>query len=951
MKNNLLLAITLLSSTILSSNIWAQVSISINQDGNLPSAYYGSGTTGFSNNTGNGITVGTDNGGHAWNIGITQDISANRNSANAIFIENGGKASFDGMNNDILVDDNSNGLVADGIGSEIKIKNANLIVSNTNKGGGNPSSYFAISAANGSNIDISGNGNNNLYLADNNSRGVYSNASTIKITNMNIYADNNRTAIATNNGGNASISSIYNNMLEIVNSTVEGINIVDFSVLNISGMNMNVTDNVYEAIKVGEAAEAYITGDGNQYLKMNNNGRSGVRVVDADSVMNITNMNIEANENGLHGIFAESGGKINVIGNEGNTLEASRNKSTDGTNGRGIYAVGDDGTGNGSEINIKNTNVISNSNWFQNIFAHSLGKINIEGNNNYLIAGSSQSTHGISANNGQIIISNMNIELSNNYRAGVESYNGAEISIKGNGNSLILDSNNIEGSFYTGVFANGVSSVLNIYGMNIYAQNNDVFGARNGGEVNLDKTSVFVADSSKLAIFDTGIGTLTATNSSLMNQIETSNTVVSNIILTNTDWSNIGRSNISNYTASNASIFMNILFASSASNNPLLTIENSSTGDTTLHITSTGTDGGQDDVLVVDQSGMSSSNANAVFSLAGGVADSGAYEYELAKDYGNNNWYLTSTGRMSGTAKALANVPAIHLSIIKTGMNELRKRLGELRNNDPKSKDGAWVRTYAKHLKVNDTADAKMNLYGIEAGYDQQVYADADNKVYTGIMTGYEYTDNIKTKLLRSKSTGHAKTPSLGAYATWLNSSGWFADATIREFWSSMEASNKSASGNIIKYDPDRNFTTASFELGRQIRKDNFIIEPKAEVQYAYSKAKSFNTNIGNKIHYGKTESFVTRTALMTGYSIKADNGAVWEPFVEVGVGKEWSGTTDITYAGSDFKSDVNGFVYDVIIGVNTQIDDKWSVYGETSYEFGPVYKGIGANIGMRYSF
>jgi len=133
--------------------------------------------------------------------------------------------------------------------------------------------------------------------------------------------------------------------------------------------------------------------------------------------------------------------------------------------------------------------------------------------------------------------------------------------------------------------------------------------------------------------------------------------------------------------------------------------------------------------MVVDQSSVAPGDANATFSLYGGMVDSGAYEYELAKGSGDDNWYLQSNGQATGTAKNIANIPAIHLSNVKTDMNELRKRMGELRENSPQAKNGAWVRTYAKHLKVDDSVESRMNLYGAEAGYDRQLYSDCEQKL------------------------------------------------------------------------------------------------------------------------------------------------------------------------------------------------------------------------------
>lgn len=59
--------------------------------------------------------------------------------------------------------------------------------------------------------------------------------------------------------------------------------------------------------------------------------------------------------------------------------------------------------------------------------------------------------------------------------------------------------------------------------------------------------------------------------------------------------------------------------------------------------------------------------------------DIGAHRYGLT--HGEDaNWYLKTEGELTQTAKSVRLMPALHLSIVNAGMNELRKRLGDLRS-------------------------------------------------------------------------------------------------------------------------------------------------------------------------------------------------------------------------------------------------------------------------------
>jgi outer membrane autotransporter protein len=318
----------------------------------------------------------------------------------------------------------------------------------------------------------------------------------------------------------------------------------------------------------------------------------------------------------------------------------------------------------------------------------------------------------------------------------------------------------------------------------------------------------------------------------------------------------------------------------------------------------------------------------------------------------NNNWYLTSNGNPTGTSKMASSLPAIHLNIVKTGMNELRRRMGELRDNSPVVKSGAWIRSYAKHLNISEHISSSMNLVGLEGGYDKQIYADCYDKVYLGIMAGYLYTDRIRSKInTGAHASAHANTPSIGAYATWLNKAGWFIDTTLREFWSNMDASSTTTQGNIIKYSPDRNFTTASLEFGRQLRAEHLILEPKVELQYAYAGEKSFDTSIGNKLWYGDTQSINARAALMAAYNIKLENNSIIAPFMEVGLNNEFDGKTKIKYAGGNFRSDLSGTSYDLTAGINAKLTDSLHLYSEAAYEKGSKVEAVSGNIGVRWNW
>lgn len=822
-------------------------------------------------------------------------------------------------------------------------------------------------------------------------------------------------------GGSSGSVSNYLKANNNVNSTGIGAGIVASGVkdgltatVNIKNMDVEASNNGRIGIVAVEGGAINIVGNGSNVLKADGHtnssdlfGGAGVYAKDLKSSVNITDMEIAVQGNRGVGFFAEDGASIKISSSTGdNTLSVINS-------GRAVSVNGVNG-GVSSSIDIDNMNVVMTGN-HHGILVNSGGKINFtnskEGN---ALQISNSSDEGVLVLNADgaiastLTIQDMDISVSNNGKAGIKAETGGQINISSlsGANKLKLYDNAQYGLLVTGAGASINISDMDVSGR---ASGDALMGIENGGTYNFTNSTIstengslfyissndasvnkVVLDGTKAVSLGTNLFTIDsnnaeieAKNSYLENRIFTQSGKVSNVAMTNSQWVMKEASNITNFTVSKSKIDLrksggfNQLTLSSLSSNAsdyyintyfnaagdrsdkIIVDGGAATGiGNVLHVTSTGYDGAKEingyGIQVVNLD--NATNKDIGFRLHGGVIDSGAYEYALYKAE-DNNYYLQNTKVVTTIMKTIANMPAMHLSIIKTGMNELRKRMGELRNNNSENKDGFWFRSYAKSLKVDDTINSKMNLYGMEAGYDKQLYSTCDNKVYAGVMAGYLYTDNIKYRQSGYyNNNAHANTPSIGLYGTWLNQSGWFADATVRHFWSNMDANNFDSQGSSIKYSPDRNFMTASFEAGRQMEyvldeKSKIIFEPKAEVQYAYAKAKDFSTRTHALISYGETESLSTRAAVRFGYNLETDSNIVLEPFAEVGISKEWSGNTDVEYAGGYYDSKLGGTGYDIALGLHTKINDNFNTYADVTYETGTVYEGVSGQIGIRYNW
>ncbi|MCL2888090.1 MAG: autotransporter outer membrane beta-barrel domain-containing protein [Elusimicrobia bacterium] len=407
------------------------------------------------------------------------------------------------------------------------------------------------------------------------------------------------------------------------------------------------------------------------------------------------------------------------------------------------------------------------------------------------------------------------------------------------------------------------------------------------------------------------------------------------------------------WTASGAQLYLNTYFDGNGTNTDKLVVDGGdATGNTTIFVTSKGSNGAptpdsSNGILVVDVTNAASKTAT--FALNGGVVDTGAYEYAL-NHASDNNWYLKSTGELTNTANTVANMPALHLTLVKAGMDELRRRMGNLLIDDGCSPVGFWARGYGQRLNVDEKISADMTLFGAEAGFDVKAVSGDTSLLYLGLMGGYISTSNIRIKQTNMfDGTGSGEVPNAGLYAVWLHENGWFADLTARYFQAKMTMQNISAAGEVIAYDADRNFVAGSLEAGRLIAVSSFVLEPKAEIRFATAGSEQHSTNMSDDVRYGNTQSLSTALRLQTTYI--PNEASRYRPFIELGVYNEWLGKTDINFAGADMKSDVSGFGVEASAGLNVLLSCNAYLYGDVSYGKGSVYEALSGNIGIRFTF
>lgn len=161
-------------------------------------------------------------------------------------------------------------------------------------------------------------------------------------------------------------------------------------------------------------------------------------------------------------------------------------------------------------------------------------------------------------------------------------------------------------------------------------------------------------------------------------------------------------------------------------------------------------------------------------------------------------------------------------------IGNLHRRVG-----DQGSERSAWVRAIYSDLDLTQntglTWSGQGRTSGLQAGVDLWSAASWRVGAFVGALDGSMDVSGYASRAFGMLGTNDLRSSYLGAYATWIDTSGWYADAVLQAGWhrySIRPASSPSASG-------DASSASASIELGRSFPIGaSLSIEPQAQLLY-----------------------------------------------------------------------------------------------------------------------
>lgn len=343
----------------------------------------------------------------------------------------------------------------------------------------------------------------------------------------------------------------------------------------------------------------------------------------------------------------------------------------------------------------------------------------------------------------------------------------------------------------------------------------------------------------------------------------------------------------------------------------------------------------------------------AVFS---GYGDVGAFRYNvasgsaieaLASSYSGigaatEDYYLYNTFAPSAASRAIMSLAADNVVVWYGEMNEIKKRLGDLRVGS-QSADDFWVRTYAGKYSVRPGGgyDYSQIMRGVELGKDNP-QSFAGGKKYTGFVLG-----TGKASDAFSGAAGTTDSTYVGAYASWLRNDGAYVDLVgkYNRFSHRFDSANDSG-----KY--GNNALGLSAEIGKRFERANgFFIEPAMEVAALWANKASFTTANGLAGDAPAIDSRQLRLGVTAGRKWQGGDGANRQFYGKVSWINEYKGDSTVRVDSAVFDSSLQGHQW--LAGIGFIEDGKHhQLYLDAEKSWGNVTsKQWGVNAGYRWKF
>ena len=292
----------------------------------------------------------------------------------------------------------------------------------------------------------------------------------------------------------------------------------------------------------------------------------------------------------------------------------------------------------------------------------------------------------------------------------------------------------------------------------------------------------------------------------------------------------------------------------------------------------------------------------------------------------------------------IAEMTALGLHIWRNEINDMNKRLGELRDSSAEA-NGVWARVYNGKAKFGN--QAITNKYtAFQFGYDHQVAAG------TWLGGALSWTDGNNDFAVGG---GDSSLLAFTGYGSKLWDNGMFLDVTGKvgrmknEFDISLASGKSSASYHT-------NAVSVSAEAGWRLypMQNSFYVEPQVELMYGHVFGVDYSTSTGVNVEQDSADTLIGRAGVVLGLKCPDNRG---NAYLRASVLHDWKGDADFTFsktAGTarTISEELGGTWYEYGIGANFNATKQVHLYADVeAANGGEVDTDYRVNFGVRLSY
>jgi outer membrane autotransporter protein len=344
------------------------------------------------------------------------------------------------------------------------------------------------------------------------------------------------------------------------------------------------------------------------------------------------------------------------------------------------------------------------------------------------------------------------------------------------------------------------------------------------------------------------------------------------------------------------------------------------------------------------------------FSLAGGRIDAGAFEYRLYAADANGtgeNWYLrSSTNALNPAAPGLPAVatPTYRAEVpqfaalpeqLRQGnfvmLGNLHQRAGDEAGTSTSTGTGgtrqAWARLISTDRTVSQSGAVSPNsegrLNGFQAGTDLWANTAWRTGVYVGQLDGDMRVTGFARGIANlAVGSNDLRSQYLGAYATYRNEGGFYADTVLQAGRHRYDVSPQLALSSHGKGDS----LLASMEVGQRFAvAPGWVLEP--QLQLMHQRIELDDASIaGARVQQESHDGWIVRAGLRLKGEMTTAIGTL-QPYGRLNVYRSSKGTDIARFIGpgasADVASSTGGTSTELAAGATLALSDTTSLYGE----------------------